>query len=361
MFPGSKLPGGALDEENNGSMTFPTLYLSKPGVVFPKKQYKNEDILKLVHDNYKGGEEHWGYLESAMKKVFEKCNTHERYLELDPSQRVADLAADAARKCLERTGTTIDDIDVVIFGGIAREYFEPATAMEVAHKLGIKETHAFDVTTACVGHLEAIQVACGYLNMHDHYTTALVCTAELSREFLSFDIQTPSDLYLKAAGLTIGNAAACMLVSKNPWKDGCARLISADTFSLPSHWELCQVPIHGQFISSSTELMKLHRNIAPRLKVVFERLGWEANDVDHYVFHQPSEFMTRKILSTIGADEDKGIYTHHLYGNNASATVGVVYEELLKQREVKAGDKLMFGSAASGFTMMTAAGIWMQE
>ena len=207
--------------------------------------------------------------------------------------------------------------------------------MEVAHKLGIRETHALDVTTACVGHLEAIQVAMGYLNMHEHYQTALVTTAELSREFLSLDIQTPSDLYLKAAGLTIGNAAACMLVSKKPWSGGCVKLISADTFSLPSHWELCQVPIHGQFISSSTELMKLHRNIAPRLKVVFERIGWQANDVDHYVFHQPSEYMTRKILSTIGADEAKGIYTHHLYGNN--------------------------GSAASGFTMMTAAGIWMQE
>lgn len=342
-------------------MTFPTLYLSKPGVVFPKKLYENKDILQLVHDSYQGAAEHWPYLESAITKVFEKCNTQRRYLELDPSQRVADLAADAARKCLSRTDTKIEDIDLVIFGGIAREYFEPATAMEVAAKLGIVETHALDVTTACVGHLEAIQVACGYLNLHDHYQTALVCTAELSREFLSFDIQSASDLYLKAAGLTIGNAAACMLVSKQPFKDGCVQLVSADTFSLPAHWELCQVPIHGQFISSSTELMKLHRNIAPRLKVVFERLGWSAQDIDHYVFHQPSEFMTRKILSTIGADEDKGIYTHHMYGNNASATVGVVFEELLKQRTVRAGDKLMFGSAASGFTMMTAAGIWVEE
>lgn len=341
-------------------MTFPTLYLSQPGVVFPEKLYENKDILELVHEQYKGPDDQWHYLESAITKVFEKCNTRRRYLELDPSMRVADLAAEASRRCLERTGTKIEDIDMVIFGGIAREYFEPATAMEVSAKLGIKETHAFDVTTACVGQLEAVQTACGYLNLHEQYQTALVCTAELSREFLSFDIQSASDLYLKAAGLTIGNAAACMLVSKKPWEGGCVELVSTDTFSLPAHWELCQVPIHGQFISSSTELMKLHRNIAPRLKVVFEQIGWEPNDVDHYIFHQPSEFMTRKILSSVGADEGKGIYTHHLYGNNASATVGVAYEELLKQRTIKAGDKLMFGSAASGFTMMTAAGIWVE-
>ncbi len=345
-------------------MTFPTFYLSKPGTAFPEgpeKLYENKDVIRLVHDRYKGDPSHWSYIESAITKVFEKCNTHSRHLEFDPNARVADLAAKAALRCLERTSTPTSAVDMVIFGSIAREYFEPATAMEVAAKLGITETHAFDVTTACVGHLEAIQAACAYLNLHERYETALVSTSEIYRDFLSFDIQSASDLYLKAAGLTIGAAASTMLVSKKPFPGGCVQIVSTDTFSLPAHWELCQVPIHEHFISSSTELMKLHRNISPRLKVVFERIGWQANDVDHYVFHQPSEFMTRKILSSIGADEEKGIYTHHLYGNNASATIGVVFDELLKQRDVKAGDKLLFGSAASGFTMMTAAGIWVEE
>ncbi len=342
-------------------MAYLPLYLSKPGVTFPSKLYTNKDILQLVREKFRGPVEKWTNIESSILKVFEKCNTHSRYLELDPSKRVADLAVQAAHKCLERTGTSLKDIDMVIFGGIAREYFEPATAMEIAHKLGIEETHAFDITTACVGHLEAIQAACGYLSIHDHYRTALVCTAELSREFLSFDIQSSSELNLKAAGLTIGNAAACMLISKTPWNNGCVKLLSTDTFSLPAHWELCQVPIKGHFISSSTELMKLHRKIPSRLKIVFDRIGWTPKDVDHYVFHQPSEFMTRRILSSIGADEERGVYTHHLYGNNASATIGVVFNELLKQRKVENGDKLMFGSAASGFTMMTAAGEWFQK
>jgi 3-oxoacyl-[acyl-carrier-protein] synthase-3 len=344
-------------------MNFPTFYLSKPGTAFPEgpeKLYENKDIIRLVHDRYKGDPDHWSYLESAILKVFEKCNTHRRYLDFDHNSRVADLAVKASLRCLERTSTPISEVDLVISGGIAREYFEPATAMEVAAKLGLKETHAFDVTTACVGHLEAIQAACAYLNLHERYQTALVCTSEIFRDFLSFDIQSASDLYLKAAGLTIGAAASCMLVSKKPWQGGCVRIVSTDTFTLPAHWELCQVPIHEHFISSSTELMKLHRNIAPRLKVVFERLGWRADEVDHFVFHQPSEVMTRKILSSIGADEGKGIYTHHLYGNNASATIGVVFDELLKQRTLKDGDKMMFGSAASGFTMMTAAGVWVE-
>ena len=340
-------------------MTFPELYLSKPGVTFPEKRYENEDILHEVHEHFQGDEETWKGISGAIGKVFEKCNTKTRYLDFNPESRVAEYAVKASQICLERNGVSIDEIDLVIFAGIAREYFEPATAMEVASKLGIKETHAFDVTTACVGHLEALQAASAYMTMSDRYNTALICTAELTREFLTFDIQTSMDLYLKAAGLTIGNAAAAMLVRRTPWNDGCMRIVSTDTFSLPAHWELCQVPIHGHFLSSSTELMRLHKQIAPRLKIVFEKLGWHPNDVDHYVFHQPSEFMTKKILQTIGADVERGIYTHHLYGNNASATVGVVYDELLKQRTLKAGDKLLLGSAASGFTMVTAAGEWV--
>jgi len=171
--------------------------------------------------------------------------------------------------------------------------------MEVAQTLGIKQTHAFDVTTACVGQLEVIQIACAYLNMYHDYRMALTCTAELSREFSSFHIQSFKDLYLKAAGLTIGNAAACMMVRRKPWPNGCARLLGANNYSLPKHWELCQVPIHGTFQSSSTELMKLHKYIVPQVKNFLGHMNWKANDVDHYVFHQPSETATKKEARTM--------------------------------------------------------------
>jgi 3-oxoacyl-[acyl-carrier-protein] synthase III len=340
-------------------MSFPTVYLSLPGVCFPENRFTNDDIIKKLQKNYRGSVKSWPSIESAVRRVLEICNTKVRYLDLDPSSRVAKYAAKAALQCLDRNSTRLDEIDLVIFSGIAREYFEPATAMEVAQTLGIKQTHAFDVTTACVGQLEAIQIACAYLNMYEHYRTALICTAELSREFLSFDIQSTKDLYLKAAGLTIGNAASCMLVRKEPWQGGCVRLITANTYSLPKHWELCQVPIHGTFQSSSTELMKLHKYIVPQVKKFLGQLNWKANDVDYYIFHQPSETATKKVIGGVGANLDRGIYTHHLYGNNASATIGVVFDHLLKEKKLRAGDKLLFGSAAGVFSMVTIAGEWV--
>jgi 3-oxoacyl-[acyl-carrier-protein] synthase-3 len=330
-------------------------------VSFPATRVDNEEIIRRVRAQYRGAEEEWPNIQSAIEHVFGLCKTRYRYLEADDTARVADYAVAAARHCLEANHTTLDEVDLVICGGIARQYFEPATAMEVAAKLGLKRTHAFDVTTACVGHLEAVQTAAAYLNLHGSYRTALVCTSELSSHFLSYDIQTVRDLYTKSAGLTIGNAAACMLLRSKPWPGGGVRLLGIDSHAMPDHWHLCQVPIDGTFISSSVELMRLGKLIPPLLQKNLASVGWKPSDVDHYVFHQPSEIMVRKILEDIGADPAKGIYSHPLYGNTASASVGVTFNRLLEEREVRPGDKIVLGSAAAGFSVVVATGEWVQS
>jgi 3-oxoacyl-[acyl-carrier-protein] synthase-3 len=68
--------------------------------------------------------------------------------------------------------------------------------------------------------------------------------------------------------------------------------------------------------------------------------------------------MVRKILADIGVDPEKGVYTHALYGNTASASVGVTYRQLLEERTVRPGDKVVLGSAAAGYSMVMATGEW---
>src|SRR5690606_1459933 len=235
---------------------------------------------------------------------------------------------------------------------------EPATAMEVAAKLGLHTTHAFDVTAACVGHMEALQTAAAYLSMHEHYRTALVCTAELSGNYLSHDIQSIRELSTKAAGLTIGNAAACVLLRKQPWPLGGVRLTSMHTHTVPDHWQLCQVPIDGWLTSSSAELMRLAGLIPPVMRERLSAVGWSAEEVAHYILHQPSEAMLRQVIQQAGADPTRGVYTHSLFGNTASASVAVSYDHLLKERTLRSGDKLLLGSAAAGFSMVIMTGLW---
>ena len=340
-------------------MSLPELHLSKPGVTLPSTRVDNAEVIRRVRAQFKGTDAEFATIASAIEHVFGLCKTQQRFLEPDEREGIiADYAVSAAKACLEVNGVGLDEVDLVIGGGIARQYFEPATAMEVAAKLGLKRTHAFDVTAACVGHLEALQVAAAYLNMHDSYRTALVFTGELSGQFLSYDIQTVRDLQMKTAGLTIGNAAACLLLRRKPFPGGGIHLRAINTFTAPDHWHLCQVPINGKLVSSSVELMRLGKYIPPWVTERLGALGLKPADIDHYVFHQPSEVMVRKILQDIGVDPEKGVYTHALYGNTASASVAVTFRHLLQERTLRRGDKIALGSAAAGYSMVLAMGEW---
>lgn len=342
-------------------MSLPALYLSKPGVCFPGVLVDNAETIRRVRTQFKGTDEEFGRIAAAIEHIFSLCKTRQRYLETDDKGRVADYAVTAAKQCLQRNAVALDEIDLVICGGIARQYFEPATAMEVAAKLGLRRTHAFDVTSACVGHLEAIEVASAYLAMHAHYRTALICTSELSRQFLSYDIQRVRDLHMKSAGLTVGNAATCVLLRKRPFPGGGIKLYAIETITAPSHWDLCQVPIDGTLFSSSVELMRLAKMIPPWIKERLAAIHLKPDDIDHYVFHQPSEIMVRKILQDTGVDPAKGVYTHSKYGNTASASVGVTYNQLLEERAVRPGDRIALGSAAAGFSIVMATGEWTES
>lgn len=320
----------------------------------------NAGVIGRVERLYRGPKAGWATVQSGIEKLFALCNSKERYLENSLDARVAEYAARAARHCLEVNGTTLDEVDLLIHGGIPRQYFEPATAMEVADRLGIAPGHALDVTAACVGHIEAVHTATAYMKMHPEYRTALITTAELTYDYIDYDIQEPRDLKNKAAGLTIGNAAAALLLRRSPWPRGGIEIIAVDTHTAPAHWQLCTAPIGGKFDSSSVELMRLGVLIPPVTKRNLAKIGLQASEIDHYVFHQPSEVMVRKILDDIGASQDKGVYTHHLYGNTASAAVCVTYDHLLKTRTVKPGDKLVLGSAAAGFTAGMVTGTWTE-
>jgi 3-oxoacyl-[acyl-carrier-protein] synthase III len=341
-------------------LILPELFLSKPGVCFPGAPVDNAEIIRRVRAKFRGTKKEFARLASAIEHVFSLCKTERRYLEFDDSGRVADFAVRAAKECLDRNAVSIGEVDLVICGGIARQYFEPATAMEVAAKLGLKKTHAFDVTSACVGHLEAIQAAAGYLRLHPSYRTALVCTSELSRQYLSYDIQKVRELQTKSAGLTIGNAAACVLLRSTPFLGGGIRLLAIDTVTVPDHWDLCQVPIDGTLFSSSSELMRLATMIPPWVRERLAAIGLVPRDIDHYVFHQPSEVMVRRVLQDLGVDPAKGVYTHALYGNTASASIGVTYDRLLEERALRTGDKIVLGSAAAGFSIVLATGEWTE-
>ncbi len=339
-------------------MTLPTLYFSRPATVLPETAMDNDDVLALVRKEFSGPAEEWNGVEQTIRYVFDRCNTKTRYLDQSTTLMPAEFASQAAQACLEENGVAAEDLDLVVYGGIARGNFEPATAAEIAGILGVGSVHAADVTCACAGLIEALHTVAGYFALHPEMKTALICSGELTRGRIAYDMRGLQDVALFAAGLTLGNAAVALLVSREQFAGGSARLEGVFHKTLSEHYDLCKTPIDGHFTSKSKELFALSVHAAPLIKEMCDGLGWSTEEVEHYAFHQPSEAVLERVFTELGARPQACVHTHSLYGNTASTAWALALDYRLRHGTVEPGDRIVMASAAAGFTIVGAAAVW---
>lgn len=336
----------------------PHLYLSRPATVLPDQAVDNDTTLERLRQAFRGPAEEWEPIEQGVRYVFDRCNTKMRYLETDVTLSPGEFASRAAAACLERNGVAATDVDLLIYGGVARDAFEPATATEVAGRLGARPLHAFDVTCACAGLIEALHVAAGYFALHDDIQTALICAGEITRDRVTYDMQSIEDMALGVAGLTLGNAAAAFLVTRDRLPTGGARVVGLMHKTLPENWALCRAPVDGHFTSDSKALFALSVHVVPELRRLLADAGWTPEQVDHYAFHQPSEAGLERVLAELGARPEAGVHTHAMFGNTASTAWVLALDYRLRNSTVADGDKIMIASAAAGFTVVGATAVW---
>ncbi|HEY3787853.1 MAG TPA: 3-oxoacyl-ACP synthase III [Urbifossiella sp.] len=127
-------------------------------------------------------------------------------------------AATAAKKALARTNITPNDIDVLIYAGVCRENFEPATACSVAHLLKINPDAAiYDISNACLGVLNGVVDVANRIEL-GQARAGLIVSAETSRDINESTIErmvrTKSrELFAESvATLTGGSGAVAVLV-----------------------------------------------------------------------------------------------------------------------------------------------------
>ena len=339
-------------------MMLPTLYFSRPATVLPDKAMDNDEVLARVRDSFTGPSAEWDGVEQTIRYVFDRCNTKTRYLEESVTLSPGEFAARAATACLEQNGVEATDLDLIVYGGIARDNFEPATAAEVAGRIGAKPLHATDVTCACAGLIEALHTVAGQFALHPEMKTALICAGELTRDRITYDMGSLQDVAVFAAGLTLGNAAAALLVSREPLAGGSARLEGIFHKTLCEHYDLCKTPVDGHFTSKSKELFALSVHVPPEIRTMLSEIGWASEEVDHYAFHQPSEAVLERVFTELGARPQACVHTHSLFGNTASTAWALALEYRLKHGTVEPGDKIVMASAAAGFTIVGAAAVW---
>jgi acyl-CoA:acyl-CoA alkyltransferase len=323
-----------------------------------------------------------GQLE-ALTGIFER-----RWWEAD--YPIADGAVAAARHALAAADVRPEDIEVLIYAGVCREQFEPATACHVAAALGVSPgAFVYDVSNACLGVLNGIVDVANRIEL-GQCRAGLVVACETARDINDLTIeqltQNPDIELFKSslAALTGGSGAAAVLVTDGSFAaDRRRRLVGGATQTDPQHFGLCRWGLesidavvqkvvqsdpaqrllsggyglkHCVIPFTSTEaasVLKFGVDLGLRTWTSFrDRLGWAADQVDKVVCHQVGAGHREAILRTLGIPAEKDFSTFPYLGNMGTVSLPLTAAVAEERGFLRPGDRVGFLGIGSGLNCL---------
>jgi 3-oxoacyl-[acyl-carrier-protein] synthase-3 len=170
----------------------------------------------------------------------------------EPGDRLSRGATAAAKNALAKANIAPRDIGTLIYAGVCREQYEPATACAVANNLGLKPHTLMDVSNACLGVLNGVVQVANQIEL-GQCKAGLVVSCESAREINDATIdrlngaaatlsrKEAEELYREClATLTGGSGAVAVLVAhEDVATDRRRKLVGGHSMSAPEHNGLC--------------------------------------------------------------------------------------------------------------------------
>jgi len=344
-----------------GIFRYESVFLTPPVAMTIGEPVGNDEVVRRVRERFDGDDRDFRAVQRGLARSFGSCGTEVRYLDPEGNGKIALSAAEAGRRCLDAAGLPGDAVDVLIYGGITRAFYEPATAAEVAARLGLERVAAFDVTCACCGFLQALDAAATYLSAHPALETVLCCTAEVPNNQIGYDIATLLELQTRSAALTLGSGAAACLVTRHRLAGASFRLHSTRTQTAPAHWRTCVAPQDGSLTSDSVKLFEIAKIEVPRaIREHVAEAGWPLESLRQVISHQPGDHFLEVLGQLAGVAPEAWLAIHGRYGNVATASVALALQDYLEASPPTSGDRFLLMVPGGGFSVVTAAVEWLE-
>ncbi|MGV8121060.1 MAG: 3-oxoacyl-ACP synthase III [Candidatus Xenobiia bacterium LiM19] len=283
-------------------------------------------------------------------------------------------AGDAARKAIEKSCVPPGDIDIVIYGGVCRESYEPATACRVAASLGINpRSLVYDISNACLGVLNGIidianRIALG------HSRAGLVVSAETAREINEIAIArmlekgTMEYFIGSLATLTGGSGAVALLLTDGSYSAlKSRRLVGGVACAAPEFHHLCRWGVEEidtlnytiSMYTDSTAVLKHGVELGKKTWDYFLcELGWKPSDVDRTICHQVGSSHQDTILKTLGIPLEKDFVTFPYLGNIGTVSLPITAAIAEERGVLSRGDLVSFLGIGSGLNCMMMGWEW---
>jgi 3-oxoacyl-[acyl-carrier-protein] synthase-3 len=315
----------------------------------------------------------------------------------DANHSLSDGAIAAARKALTAAGMKAEELEVLIYAGVCREQFEPATACSVASALGVSPDAAvYDISNACLGVLNGIVDIANRIEL-GQCRAGMVVACETAREINETMIAqmlrsaTMDTFRTSVATLTGGSGAVAVIVTDGSFNSPKShKLLGGATQTAPQHFGLCRWGLQAvptavqQFLATDAPALfrssvdfGLKHCVVPFMSTdavavlrygvdlglrtwnsFMTKVGWVGENVDKVICHQVGAGHRDAVLRAIGISPDKDYSTFPFLGNIGTVSLPLT-AALAEEREfLRPGDRVGFLGIGSGLNCMMLGLQW---
>jgi 3-oxoacyl-[acyl-carrier-protein] synthase III len=304
----------------------------------------------------------------------------------DPGYSVSQGATVAAENALRNSPVPASAINTLIYAGVCREHFEPATACHVAaglqrggHSID-PAAHIYDVSNACLGVLNGILDIANRIEL-GQIRAGMVVSCETARDIVDTTItrlnNNPAMEEFKAAiaTLTGGSAAVAVVLSDGSFGNSNERrLRGAVVENAPEHHMLCRWGLEahpdGQKHGTEASLREFASTDAAAVLEHGVALGsstwtkflsemeWPVESVDRTVCHQVGSAHRDVMLTTMGLSPEHDFVTYEYLGNTGTAALPVAMALAHERGFLVPGHRVGLLGIGSGLNCMMLGVDW---
>jgi 3-oxoacyl-[acyl-carrier-protein] synthase-3 len=281
---------------------------------------------------------------------------------IEPTGATSDLAVEAGRRALDSCGNP--KVDFVILATCTPDHTFPATAPNVAARLGLSGTAAFDVNAACSGFVYALAVGAGLL-ASGAFSTGLVIGADTISTILNLDDKITAPIFGDGAGAVViraggfgerGSLTARTLASDGDLLDimktpaGGARQRAPD---VPVDVANSYFGMHGQLVYKHAVT-----KMSAAATEVLAQAGWTVDEVDWMVAHQANRRILMATAKDIGIAPERAVVNVDRVANTSAASIPLALIDAMDAGMLSPGDNVLLVAFGGGATWAAAAMTW---
>lgn len=221
---------------------------------------------------------------------------------------LAEGAAIAGAKAISESGVDPGAIGLLINTSVSRDHLEPAVSVEVHDHLGLPTSAMnFDVTNACLGFVNGMQIASSMIDS-GQVDYAVVVGSEDVRQIQNETIErlsepdvTRADYLNEFATLTLGSGSAAAVLGRADDHPEGHRILGGVTRSGTHHHRLCTATM-GRMVTDTRGLLDAGVGLmSDAWEEAKQDWNW-ATGVARYVLHQVSIPHTQALLQRLALD-----------------------------------------------------------